>query len=651
MSPASTPTYPNIPPIDPARIPDLIKGSRRWFPWRAGPIKDSGKFDKIPTHPGTGRNIDPLAPANWFSFEEALSAYRKGVGNGIGIALSEAHPIVLAGVPYYLTAVDRDNCADHMDECEAVWRQLGKTYIEASPSGKGLRLLGLSRTLVHSGNAGEGRELYADKHFVTITGNGGRGAICDFTSGIVALERQWFGDRTAPKPPKRGLLGQPAQPEHPVFVEPVLSMLDAVSSDTDYDTWRDIIYSLASTGWACARQLAHIWSAKATHRYDSAYLDKLFDSFDPARGITLGTLAFHARKNGWTSKPSPLLQMQFLPPPPLPHLPPTSLLMTAGQLRQIPAPPYVVRSVFPAQGLAAIYGEPGSGKSFLALHLANAIATGTADWFGFRVRQRPVIYVVLEGIGGMGKRTAALELHNKQPCPDQLRFWCRGIHLLTGEGIDLLASEIVAAVGMGAVVIVDTLNQASPGADENTSQDMGRIVANSKRLAASVEGLVILVHHAGKNRALGLRGHSSLHAAMDAVIEVATVEGKHKVWSVTKAKDDSSDVKRDFDLISYTVDQDEYGDPVTSCAVQHTVHTAPLKRRAVTGKHPKAAMAELQSKLQRPGNGVDYNTALSLVAAVVQTTPGREKERAKVALQALLRDGHLIMNEQGVCLA
>jgi RecA/RadA recombinase len=332
-------------------------------------------------------------------------------------------------------------------------------------------------------------------------------------------------------------------------------------------------------------------------------------------------------------------------------LPSTPLLMTAAQLRQLPTPPYVVRSVFPAHGLAAIYGEPGSGKSFLALHLAHAIATGTADWFGFRVRQRPVVYVALEGVGGIGKRTTAMELHSTQLCPDQLRFWCRDIHLLTGDGIDLLASEIVAAVGMGAVVIIDTLNQASPGADENTSQDMGKIISNSKRLAAAVGGLALLVHHAGKNRAQGLRGHSSLHAAMDTVIEVATVEGKHKTWSITKAKDDSSDVKRDFDLISYTVGQDEDGDPVTSCAVQHAIHITPAKMRAPAGKHPKAALAELQTHLQQPCKGVDYNTAVSLVAAAIKTTPGREKERAKEALQALVRDGHLILNELGVCLA
>lgn len=642
------PTIPKIPPVDPASIPDVLKASRRWFPWRAGPFKPTGKFDKIPTHPVTGRNVDPLNPANWFSFEEALNAYRKGVGNGIGIALSKEHPIIVDGESFYPTAIDRDNCAGQMDECHAMWRQLGEPYTEVSPSGKGLRSVGLSRTLVRSGNAGSGREIYADKHFVTITGNGGRGTVCDFTSGIVALERQWFGDMTAPKPAKKSQLGKPAQPEKPVFVEPVLSMLDAISSDTDYGTWRDIVYSVASTNWVSAREIVHVWSKRALDRYDAAALDKLFDSFDPARGITLGTLAFQARKNGWTGKPITLQQVP--PPSPSGHsIAPT--LMTAEQLRQLPAPPYIVRNVLPARGLAAIYGEPGSGKSFLALHLAHAIANGGCEWFGFRVRQRPVVYVVLEGAGGMGKRTAALELHSNKSCSDQLLFWCHEIHLVTGGGIDLLGSKIVEAVGSGAVVIIDTLNQASPGADENASQDMGKIIANSKRLAASVEGLAILVHHSGKSRAQGMRGHSSLHAAMDAVIEVCTVKGKHKTWTITKAKDDSSDVKRDFDLVSYTVGNDEDGEAITSCAVQHTVHTAFVTRKAPTGKHQKAALEQLRQHLQQAGQTIDHKLALALVANSLDVADGKKGERAKVAVDALLRDGHLLTNEGGICLA
>jgi putative DNA primase/helicase len=263
----------------------------------------------------------------------------------------------------------------------------------------------------------------------------------------------------------------------------------------------------------------------------------------------------------------------------------------------------------------------------------------------------PVVYVALEGLGGIGKRTTAMELHSKQLCPHQLRFWCRDIHLLTGGGVDLLGSEILTLLGKGPVVTIDTLNQASPGADENTSQDMGRIIANSKRLAAAVSGLVILIHHAGKNRTQGLRGHSSLHAAMDVVIEVATLDSKHKTWTITKAKDDSSDVKRDFDLVAYTLRQDEYGDAITSCAVQQTVHATALKLKLPTGKHQKAALAALRNHLQQSGTAVDYKSALLLVAAVLEVPATKKGERAKDAVDALIRNHHLIINELGVSLA
>ena len=637
---------PAIPPVVPQNVPDILKREKRWLAWRAGPLKPTGKFDKFPVDPKTGRKINPVDPGNWLPFEAALTAHQQGIASGIGFALSNQHPLVTSAGPAYLTAIDLDHCLGTMNQQKALWRELGAPYVEFSPSQQGLRMLGLTSTALKGGNAGGGRELYSSGRFMTITGIGSKGTLRDITAELSVVERRWFPAKPALATPPVCLTTS-LIPETREQGARVLSMLDAVSADTTYEIWRDIIWSIASTGWASSRPIAHLWSQKALHRYDGPALDKLVDDYDPARGITLGTLAYHARQNGWTDKPGLKPQAQQALPPATQQA--RGRLMTADQLRQLPAAPYVVRSVFPAQGLAAIYGEPGCGKSFLALHLAHAISTGAADWFGFRVRQRPVAYVALEGWGGMGKRTAALEVHSGQPCPSGLRFWDQDIHLLTGDGIELLASEVVSTVGTGAVVIVDTLNQASPGADENTSQDMGKIIANSKRLAAAVGGLAILVHHSGKTRAQGLRGHSSLLAAMDAVIEVATVEGKHKTWSITKAKDDSSDVKRDFDLITYTVDQDEDGGPLTSCAVQHALQARPPTRVRPTGKNQKAALTELQRLLPIPGQSIDYKAALDRVAAIL--TVAKPKDRAKEAVDALIRGNHLILTAGALTLA
>jgi len=639
---------PAIQPVDHNNIPPLIKHEKRWLGWWAGPIKESGKFDKFPVDPQFGHRVNPLDPANWLTFAEALAAHRRGMAKGVGFVLSDQHPIILSGTPYYLTAIDLDNCRERMTDHQALWRELGHPYVEVSPSGNGLRMLGLSATPLKGGNAGDGRELYSSGRFMTITGIGARGCLQEISAPLTALERRWFSAKAVPGSCLPVQPSVPSQPETLRNVEIVLSMLDKISSDTTYETWRAIVWAIASTGWASVPQIAHSWSSRASHRYDRSVLDALLRQFDPSRGITLGTLTHYARLNGWAGEPPQLIPASTVPAPPVALGTSNRLLLTAAELRLVPPTPYVVRGLLPAQGLAALYGEPGSGKSFLALDLAHAIATGRTEWFGFPVRRAPVVYVALEGQGGMRKRIDALELHVRTPCNEQFRF-CRGeIQLLTDAGADLLCTQVAETMGKGVVVVIDTLNQAFPGADENSSQDMGKIIASAKRLATAVAGLVILVHHAGKNRALGLRGHSSLLAAMDAVIEVEK-RATGRSWRVTKAKDDDGNITRDFDLLSYHVGQDANG-AVTSCAVQQTAHVGSAHKAPIKGSNQKAAMAELQRLLSAVGQAIDYPAALEHVAAVLNVPKGKARDRAKEAIGSLIRGGHLSPTNGGLCL-
>jgi hypothetical protein len=477
-----------------------------------------------------------------------------------------------------------------------------------------------------------------------------------------ALLQIWHGElakRTtssaaaAPSSPPLGLPPQSFAPppgfarlEEGLFGLTVMeSALDYVSADIAYDEWRNIIWAIMSTGWRCAPQIAHSWSKLAPHRYNAVAVDALIRGFDPTRGITIASLFHHAKQNGWTMPQQyPLAVVPS--PPPLPP-PPIGPLLTASELQRLPTVPYVVRGLLPVQGLVAIYGEPGSGKSFLALDLAHAVAKGRPSWFGFPVQQTPVAYVALEGQTGMAKRVAAVEKHTGQPCDSRMRFWCREFQLLSDESVQFLAVQILATIGSGAIVIIDTLNQASPGADENSPQDMGRIIANAKRVAALVGGLVVLVHHAGKNRSLGLRGHSSLLAAMDAVIEVLRETAGRK-WRVAKAKDDSGDISRDFELVTHDVGQDAYG-PIRSCAVLQTAHASVIAKAPVRGRHQKPALGELRRLLTSPGQVMDYKTAISHVAGVL-VAKGKERDRAKEAIDALFRGGHLSISDKGVSL-
>ena len=252
-----------------------------------------------------------------------------------------------------------------------------------------------------------------------------------------------------------------------------------------------------------------------------------------------------------------LLSRASEPPKPEPRY----HLLTADELRDLPPLAWCVRGVLPAVGLAALFGPSSSGKSFLGFDLAAAIAGGWR-WFDHRVTPAPVVYAALEGEAGFKLRAQAWEMHHGQRLPDGLRMMLQPFRLTQPQDV----ADLAAVVPAGAVLFLDTLNRAAPTADENSSRDMGEILEAAKRLQAATGGLVVLVHHTGKDSARGLRGHSSLFAAMDAAVEV-TRDGDRREWKVSKAKDGLDGAAHPFGLEVLALGTDEHGDTITSCVV------------------------------------------------------------------------------------
>ena len=88
-----------------------------------------------------------------------------------------------------------------------------------------------------------------------------------------------------------------------------------------------------------------------------------------------------------------------------------------------------------------------------------------------------------------------------------------------------------------SIIVIDTLNQSAAGCDENSNVDMSLIVSRAKIIADAIKGLVLLVHHTGKDASKGLRGHSSLNAALDVAIEVQAETVKTpRFFRITKSK-------------------------------------------------------------------------------------------------------------------
>jgi hypothetical protein len=103
--------------------------------------------------------------------------------------------------------------------------------------------------------------------------------------------------------------------------------------------------------------------------------------------------------------------------------------------------------------------------------------------------------------------------------------------------------------------------------DENDSKSMGEVIGAAKAIQAAAGGVVLLVHHTGKDSTKGMRGHSSLLAALDAAIEVTRTDDRRE-WKIAKSKDGEDGEAHPFrlDVVEIGEDEDD-GEPVTSCIV------------------------------------------------------------------------------------
>lgn len=330
--------------------------------------------------------------------------------------------------------------------------------------------------------------------------------------------------------------------------------------------------------------------------------------------------------------------------------PSPSRLMTVQALLATAPTRYLVANLLPERGVMAFFGPPGAAKTFLAIDCVGALASGRSHWFGRRVAQAPVAFIALEGQGGIRKRVMAWLAHGNQQVPAALRFFTHRLSLLDSTETEVVANEIVSELGLGAVTVIDTLSRAMAGGDENSSIDMTTIIANADLLASITQGPVILVHHTGKDAGKGLRGHSSLLGAVDVAVEVVNDKG-NRSWTVRKNKDGEDGGVNAFELVPYTVETDQWGDEVTSCAVRQLLGARKPSLPPLTGKNKIPVMVAIRTALAATPTGIGRDQALDVaVAALTTVLIGRRNTVANSTVNSLVASGHLVISSDMVCL-
>lgn len=359
------------------------------------------------------------------------------------------------------------------------------------------------------------------------------------------------------------------------------------SGHSETDIWLAGVWAIASLGWKSGKGIAKNWSQQCPARYTDQGFEDAWNGYNPnhPRHIGIGSLYKYAKQIGW----------QY---PVLATATATGnkyTLLTGNDLRALPPVQWRLKGILPYSGLAAMYGPSASGKSFLGFDLGIAISEG-ADWFGIRTTKSTVVYVALEGEVGFKNRVAAWELANGRALSPDMFMVLQPFHLTNPENVD----ELAGAVPFGSVVIVDTLNRAAPTSDENSSKEMGEILEACKRLQALIDGLVVLIHHTGKDTTRGARGHSSFFAALDGAIEVERTANQRS-WTVVKAKDGQDGKNVPFDLKPHVLGLDADGDEITSCTVT-PVHGNIFAKPQPKGKSQQSALKVIEQQIASLAN-------------------------------------------------
>lgn len=198
--------------------------------------------------------------------------------------------------------------------------------------------------------------------------------------------------------------------------------------------------------------------------------------------------------------------------------------VSAAELLAMRLPPrqYALAPVLPVPGLAMLYAPRGMGKTYMALSIAHAVASGGAVMKWRASQARRVLYVDGEMPAGQMQERLALIMHGadrQPPDADYLRFLSADLlpdglpNLARPQMQDALAAEMEAS---GAeVLILDNLSTLAAGLRENEADDWGDLQAwllGMRRAGRHV----LLIHHAGKGGQQ--RGTSRREDALDTVI-------------------------------------------------------------------------------------------------------------------------------------
>lgn len=210
--------------------------------------------------------------------------------------------------------------------------------------------------------------------------------------------------------------------------------------------------------------------------------------------------------------------------------------------------PFIEDLLYPGQ-FSLLYGPSSIGKSIFSIDMLVRASLGLS-WAGRQTKPIDVLWLPTENpVEFQHRLNACLSVHSSLSKGDEKHWFTEAQFQLandqTASKMELIAKHLNSKKrGTQQVIQIDTLSQAIPGLDENAPSVMSQVVFNIRYLLSMLpDAHVMLVHHSGKEKARGARGHSSLTAAADTEIAMFG-----KTIHVTKQRSGPTDAKVKFAL-------------------------------------------------------------------------------------------------------
>lgn len=179
-------------------------------------------------------------------------------------------------------------------------------------------------------------------------------------------------------------------------------------------------------------------------------------------------------------------------------------------LENMPPREWLIPGILPKEGVAILFGQPGTYKSFLAIDWALSIGFGYG-WLGREIAQGGVAYIAGEGKAGLGPRIKAWKAHNRKQGNSNV-YWL-------GQPVDLSSAESRIALTKAldkvleetklSLIVIDTFSRNSGSADENSNKDVKLFMRALDSLKDQYKCAILLIHHVGKDSTKGIRGASA----------------------------------------------------------------------------------------------------------------------------------------------